>query len=97
MNREDYLRPLRSLLREVSKVLRADLDLEIFARGLMGQTEPLPKDFEFRDRVFSGIADLVTLCIFLGVSLHVRSDRKDLNQVVLQLYDPHYSSKALDQ
>ncbi len=83
MNREDYLRSLRSLLREVSKVLRAEFDLQAFARGLMGQTEPLSKDFEFKDRVFSGIADLITLCIFLAVSLHARSDRKDLSQVTI--------------
>lgn len=82
MNREDYLRSLRNLLREVSKVLRADLDLQAFARGLMSQTEPLPADFEFKDRVFNSIADLVTQCIFLAVSLHVRSDRKDITQVM---------------
>lgn len=81
MNREDYLRPLRCLLREVTKFLRPDLDLQGFAIGLMSQTEPVPRDLEYKDRVFNSIADFVTLCIFLTVSPHARSDRKDLHQV----------------
>lgn len=81
MNREDYLRQLRCLLREVTKFLRPDLDLQALARGLMGQTEPIPRDLEYKDRVFNSIADLVTLCMFLTISPHARSDRKDLYQV----------------
>ncbi len=30
------------------------------------------KDFEFKDRMFTSIADLVTLSVFLGVSPPVR-------------------------
>lgn len=71
LNREDYLRPLRALLREVVRVLRHDLSLTALCRGLL-QERKEPRDFEFRDRMFASIADLVTLCIFLGISPGVR-------------------------
>lgn len=81
MSREDHLRALRCLLREITKFLRPDLDLQSFARGLMSQTEPLLRDIEYKDRIFNAIADLITLCIFLTISPHTRADKKDLHQV----------------
>jgi hypothetical protein len=79
--REDNLRALRSILREVSKVLRADLDLLAFVRGLLKQSEPLLADGEVKEHVFRCITDLVCVCLFLAVSLYARLERKDISQV----------------
>ena len=81
MNREDNLRSLRSILREVSKVLRADLDLIAFVRGLLKQRELLTADSEMKEHVFRCITDLVCVCVFLAVSLYARMERKDITQV----------------
>lgn len=81
MNREDNLRALRSILREVSKVLRADLDLLAFVRGLLKQSEPLSPDTEIKEHVFRCITDLICVCVFLAVSLYARTERKDITQV----------------
>lgn len=80
-NREDNLRSLRSILREVSKVLRADLDLLAFVRGLLKQREPLSADTEMKEHVFRCVTDLICVCVFLAVSLFARIERKDITQV----------------
>uniref|UniRef100_A0A1B6EU77 Uncharacterized protein n=1 Tax=Cuerna arida TaxID=1464854 RepID=A0A1B6EU77_9HEMI len=77
MNRDDYLRPLRALLREIWRTLRSDLNLAAFSRSLMSQTEPLPRDCEFSQRAFSATADLITLCMFLATATFARPDKKD--------------------
>lgn len=77
MNRDDYLRPLRSLLREVWRTLRSDLNLSAFSRGLMSQTEPLPRDCDYIQRAFIATADLITLCIFLATASYARPDKKE--------------------
>lgn len=43
--------------------------------------EPLNQTPEVKDRVFAGIVDLLTLCIFLTVYPYMRSERKDILQV----------------
>lgn len=43
--------------------------------------EPLNQTSEVKDRVFTGIVDLLTLCIFLTVYPYMRSERKDIQQV----------------
>ena len=80
LNREDYLRPLRALLRELARVLRSELRLQEFCRGLMGRTEPLARDTD-HIRAFASTIDLISLCLFLAVMPNARSDKKDLNQV----------------
>lgn len=77
MNRDDYLRPLRALLREVWRTLRSDLNLSAFSRGLMSQTEPIPRDCEFSQRAFTATTDLITLCMFLAAATYLRPDKKD--------------------
>ncbi|XP_046407555.1 integrator complex subunit 1 [Ischnura elegans] len=78
MNREDYHRPLRALLREVVRVLRHDVDLGALARGLMRERTPPPAlatasgEIEHRERMFVAVVDLVALCVFLAVSPNVR-------------------------
>lgn len=90
MNREDYLRALRCLLREVTKTLKPEnpgkkdkpeFNLQAFAAGLMRPFKLEQKDLQFKDKVFNSIADLVTLCIFMTISPLVRSEKKDLDQV----------------
>lgn len=64
MNREDYLRPLRALLREIVRVCRHDINLLTFARTLMGERQDIAQqllNFEFKERVFISIADRSTV------------------------------------
>lgn len=78
--RDDYLRPLRGLLREISRQVRSDFNFLTFCQGLIGAKEPLNQTPEVKDRVFAGIIDLLTLCIFLTVYPYMRSERKDVLQ-----------------
>uniref|UniRef100_T1HRR4 DUF3677 domain-containing protein n=1 Tax=Rhodnius prolixus TaxID=13249 RepID=T1HRR4_RHOPR len=80
LNREDYLRPLRALLREMARVLRHELKLTLFCRGLMSQSEQLPREID-RSRAFSSIIDILALCVFLAVMPHARSEKKDAIQI----------------
>ncbi|XP_025155435.1 integrator complex subunit 1 isoform X3 [Harpegnathos saltator] len=90
MNREDYLRPLRALLREIVRVCRHDIHLVAFAQTLMSERADLAQQlltFEFKDRMFMSIADLLCLCMFMGISPQVkeaislsqRADKKDVS------------------
>ncbi|KAG7214008.1 hypothetical protein KM043_001378 [Ampulex compressa] len=89
MNREDYLRPLRALLREIVRVCRHDINLITFARTLMAERQDIAQqllNFEFKERVFISIADLLCLCMLLAISPQVkeaaalaqRGDKKDV-------------------
>lgn len=89
LNREDYLRPLRALLREIVRVCRHDINLSILARTLMTARVELTQQlavFEFKDRMFIAIIDLISLCMFLAISPQVkdvaiqcqRGDKKDI-------------------
>lgn len=80
LSRDDYLRPLRALLRELARVLRSELRLQEFCRGLMGRTEPLSRDTD-STRAFISTIDLISLCLFLAAMPHARSDKKDLGQL----------------
>jgi integrator complex subunit 1 len=51
MNREDYIRPIRALLREIVRVLRHDINIPALCRGLMldrKDSSPQFRDFEFK-------------------------------------------------
>jgi len=72
---------LRGLLREISRQVRCDFNFLPFCQGLMGAKELLNQTSEVKDRVFSGVVDLLTLCIFLTVYPYMRSERKDASQV----------------
>ena len=89
MNREDYLRPLRALLREIVRVCRHDISLITLARTLMtARMEIVPQlnAFEAKERMFTSIIDLLCLCMFLAISPQVkeaavlcqRGDKKDV-------------------
>lgn len=88
MNREDYLRPLRALLREIVRVCRHDISLVTMARTLMAERPEFSQQligYEFKERVFMSVVDLLCLCMFLGISPQVkeainliqRGDKKD--------------------
>ncbi|XP_040574316.1 integrator complex subunit 1 [Lepeophtheirus salmonis] len=74
LQKECYLRALRFLLREIVRVLKNDINLHYFCHYLMNECpkEALIKDFEFKDRMFKSMTDLVTVAMFLGISSHVR-------------------------
>lgn len=86
LNREDYLRPLRSMLREIIRHSRHDLNLTIFAETLMSEKQEITQqllNFDMKDRVFISIVDLLCLCMYLGIhrdfnSLTPRGDKRDL-------------------
>uniref|UniRef100_A0A8D8YUP5 Integrator complex subunit 1 n=3 Tax=Cacopsylla melanoneura TaxID=428564 RepID=A0A8D8YUP5_9HEMI len=73
LNRDDYHRPLRLFLREISRAAKTDLDLNLLAKGLMVRNE-LPRDFEFKDRMFAALVDLIGMSCFLSVAIYVRGD-----------------------
>ncbi|KAF7414832.1 hypothetical protein HZH68_003321 [Vespula germanica] len=75
MNREDYLRPLRALLREIVRVCRHDINLVTFARTLMLERQDIAQqllNFEFKERVFISLIDLLCLCMLLAISPQVK-------------------------
>lgn len=89
MNREDYLRPLRALLREIVRVCRYDINLMVFARTLMSERPDISQQlstFEFKERMFVSIADLLCMCMLLAISPQVkeaamlsqRAEKKDV-------------------
>ncbi|XP_059480068.1 integrator complex subunit 1 [Neocloeon triangulifer] len=92
MNREDYLKPLRLFLRELVRMLRAEMPLVTFCRTLMRDRskEQTFRDFGFKERMLAAIADLVCLCVLLGISpavreaasLIARGERKEVQTMI---------------
>lgn len=90
--KDDYLKSLRTLLREIVRALRYDyLNMTLFVATLveLEHTSALDlldaNDSLQRERVFSSIIDLITLSMFLSVSPSIKeassfskSDRKDI-------------------
>ncbi|GAB1607705.1 integrator complex subunit 1 [Argonauta hians] len=90
VNKEDYLRALRALFREIVRSLRHDLNFVAFCLGLMQkrtETKFLEMDQAFKERYVLAITDLITLTILVGITPSVREafanltrgDRKDLD------------------
>lgn len=73
-NREDYLRALRALLREIVRALRHDMQFQKFCQGLMkDRKDPAFREsFEFKERMFHSITDLIVLTMFVAISPQVR-------------------------
>lgn len=89
MNREDFHRALRGFLRELTRNLRHDLDINSFCRALMSDApehKTTFRDFDFKERMYVVIVDLVCLCVFLAISPSVKEaashvakgDKKDI-------------------
>ena len=94
LQKEDYLRALRALLREIVRVLRFDsaVNLPVFCKTLMAvdsKMEAQLRDFEHKERFFTSVVDLVVISIFLGISPAVREalngHKKDLSPYKLFL------------
>lgn len=75
LQREDCLRTLRVFLRELVKMLRYDIKLTVFCEAFLMCDPSIVaqiENFEFRDRVFHAMTDLVCLCMLLSVSPQIR-------------------------
>ncbi|ESO87352.1 hypothetical protein LOTGIDRAFT_107278 [Lottia gigantea] len=88
-NKDDYLRALRALFREIIRSLRHEFNFTLFCLGLMTErNEPKFSDIEVERYVLS-ITDLITLSILLGVTPSVREavaaiargDNKDIEVI----------------
>ncbi|KAB0795233.1 hypothetical protein PPYR_12072 [Photinus pyralis] len=97
LNKDDYLRSLRALLKEINRVLRHDFNLLSVAHALLRERPEitnLVREFEFRDRMFFALADLVCMCMLLCVSPQVRDaatqSKRDVN--VLQAFQLQVSN-----
>ena len=87
-NREDFLRAIRLLIREIVRVCRHDINLLTLSRTMMTEKPEFSQQlvgFEFKERVFLAVADVLCVCMFLGISPQVkeaalliqRGDRND--------------------
>ena len=76
LQKECYLRALRILLREIVRCVRHDINLGLFCTFMM--TSQLKdrfdhfKEFEFKERMFTSLVDLITQAIFLTITPQVR-------------------------
>lgn len=75
INRDDYLRCLRALFREIIRSLRYDLNFTAFCLGLMQErkeTQFQELDQPLRERLFVSITDLIVKAIFMAITPAVR-------------------------
>lgn len=88
-NKDDYLRAVRALIREIARNLRHDVNFSAFCLGLMQERNEVKfTDMEsaFKERYASSVADIVSLSVFLSVTPTIRetavpsvkSEKKDL-------------------
>ncbi|XP_044017877.1 integrator complex subunit 1 isoform X2 [Aphidius gifuensis] len=88
-NKEDYLRALRAFFRDIVRVCKHDLNLLTVARTLIADRPliyNLINEYDYKERLFSSIIDLLCLCMLLGKpqikdtsNLVQRGDKKDTN------------------
>lgn len=98
LQRDDCLRTLRVFLRELVRMLRFDVNIIKFCKTFITQREELTpqiEHFEFKERIFHSMVDIVCLCMFLSatpqaregcMSLKANKDVKN-NQALLKLYN----------
>ncbi|XP_057655707.1 integrator complex subunit 1 [Diorhabda carinulata] len=75
LNKDDYLRSLRALLKEINRVLRHELNLLTIVHALLRERKDFAtsvRDHEFRERIFLSLADLSCMCMLLCVNPQVR-------------------------
>ncbi|XP_050499679.1 integrator complex subunit 1 [Diabrotica virgifera virgifera] len=75
LNKDDYLRPVRALLKEINRVLRHELNLLNVVHSLLRERKDFTnnvRDHEFRERIFLSLADLSCMSMLLCVSPPVR-------------------------
>jgi len=98
LQRDDCLRTLRVFLRELVRMLRFDVNLVKFCKTFLSEREDLTPQiemFEFKERIFHSMVDIVCLCMFLSatpqareasLSLKTNRDTKN-NHALLKLYN----------
>lgn len=77
IDKDDHLRALRSLLREIVRALRYEhLNILMFANCLIEEGTPFqeldPSEFAVRERAVLSITDLLTMLMFISISPSVR-------------------------
>lgn len=98
LQRDDCLRTLRVFLRELVRMLRFDVNIVKFCKTFLSEREELSpqiEHFEFKDRIFHSMVDIVCLCMFLSAtpqaregSLSLKSNRDvKNNQALIKLYN----------
>ncbi|EDW71383.1 integrator complex subunit 1 [Drosophila virilis] len=98
LQRDDCLRTLRVFLRELVRMLRFDVNLVKFCKAFLSEREELNQQieqFDFKERIFNSVVDIVCLCMFLSatpqaregsLSLKTNRDVKN-NQALIRLYN----------
>ncbi|XP_065665824.1 integrator complex subunit 1 isoform X2 [Hydra vulgaris] len=74
-NREDYIRAIRALLREIVRTLKYEVNMVEFCRSLMQErcdSTFTDLDQIYKDRIFSSVIDLICLGCFLSISPQVK-------------------------
>ncbi|KAK3730373.1 hypothetical protein QZH41_020667 [Actinostola sp. cb2023] len=75
MNKDDYLRACRALLREIVRFLRYGLNFVALCRGFMQErTDAQFKDLDggIKERMFTSLTDLITMATMLSISPAVK-------------------------
>lgn len=75
LNKDDFLRSLRTLLKEINRVLRHDFNLLNVVHALLRERKEFTnsvREHEFRERIFLSLADLSCMCMLLCVTPQVR-------------------------
>jgi integrator complex subunit 1 len=97
LNKDDYLRSLRALLKEINRVLRHDFNLLSIVHSLLRERKEFAnsvRESEFRERVFFSSADLVCMCMLLCVTPQVRdaSSQNKRDVTVLKAFQKQVSN-----
>lgn len=89
-NKEDFLRALRALLREIVRALRHDMQFQKFCIGLMKdrKDQSFRDNFEFKERMFHSITDLIVLTLFVAISPQVRESAAQMYRGEQRDLDP---------
>ncbi|XP_055692691.1 integrator complex subunit 1 isoform X2 [Lutzomyia longipalpis] len=108
VQREDYCRTLRVFLKELVKMLRYDVNLQVFIKSLLTFREEINyqlRHFEFKERVLQLIVEIACLSIVLSVSPQIREvvtaqrnlkeTQSNFNPVLSQFYE-YVASIQLD-
>uniref|UniRef100_UPI00358F4073 integrator complex subunit 1 n=1 Tax=Myxine glutinosa TaxID=7769 RepID=UPI00358F4073 len=73
VNKEDFLRASRLLLREIAKQCKHEMDFQAFCQGLMEErNEPPFLEMECKERFVIQITDLLTLSMMLSITAQVK-------------------------
>ncbi|XP_078609542.1 integrator complex subunit 1-like isoform X2 [Branchiostoma floridae x Branchiostoma japonicum] len=82
-NREDYLRAVRALLREIIRALRGDLNFAAFCRSLMqerSESQFVEMEGHLKERLLLQLTDLICLGCLLSVTAAVKEAASALSR-----------------